>query len=188
MEDQIGQALSVLQAGGIILYPTDTIWGIGCDATNAGAVEKIYRLKQRNDRKNMIVLADGELMVERFVQKVPEIAWDLWEVSDKPLTLILPQGKGLAENLLPEEGSVAIRIVRNEFCRKLIRKLGKPLVSTSANISGEKSPARFDEITSEILHGVDFIVDRSMEESTATRKASGIIRLGPGGEISIIRE
>lgn len=188
MEEQIKQALEVLRRGGIILYPTDTIWGIGCDATNAEAVRRIYDLKKRDDRKSMIVLADNEAMVERYVQEVPAVAWELWEVSDKPLTLILPEGRGLAENLMPAEGTIAMRIVRNEFCRRLTGKLGRPLVSTSANLSGETSPTTYDQIAPLIREGVDLAVDPAMEEKGATHQASAIIQLGPGGEFKIIRD
>ncbi|MDR2936048.1 MAG: threonylcarbamoyl-AMP synthase [Rikenellaceae bacterium] len=187
LDDQIAQALEILRRGGIILYPTDTVWGIGCDATNAAAIDRIYTLKQRVDKKSMIVLIDRPDSVSRYAQTVPEIAWQLFEVADKPLTLILPQGRGVAENLLPEDGSIAIRIPDHEFCKKLTYKLGRPLVSTSANLSGEPAPVTFSEIPAEIKKGVDGVIDPVLE-GKPTRKPSSIISLGPGGEIKILRE
>lgn len=187
MSEEIAKALEVLKRGGIILYPTDTVWGIGCDATNAAAVEKIYALKQRSDQKSMLVLTDKLDNVSKHVQTVPEIAWQLLEVADKPLTLILPEARGVAENLIPEEGSIGIRVPNHEFCRQLIYKLNRPLVSTSANISGEASPTTFSEISKTIKEGVDYVVDPSVE-GTPTRKPSSMIALGTGGQIKIIRE
>ena len=187
LEEEVAKALEVLKRGGIILYPTDTVWGIGCDATNAAAVEKIYALKKRDDRKSMLILTDKIDNVSKYAQKVPDIAWQLLEVTDKPLTLILPDARGIAENLIPEEGTVAIRVADHEFCKKLIYKLNRPLVSTSANISGEASPATFSEISKEIKEGVDYVVAPSVE-GRPTRKPSAIIALGAGGQIQIIRE
>ena len=189
MEEQIQQALAVLKKGGIILYPTDTVWGIGCDATNAEAVARIFALKRRDDAKSMIVLLDRPEQVVRWVRDVPAVAWELWEASEgtNPLTLILPDGKGLADNLLPAEKTVAIRLVQNEFCRRLIHKLGRPLVSTSANISGEPTPSTYGQISAAIREGVDLVVDPSMEEASATHKASSIIRLDTDGSFTIIR-
>lgn len=186
MDEIIKEALAVLRAGGVILYPTDTVWGIGCDATNAEAIERIYRLKRRDDKLSMIVLLDKEDSVVRYVDRVPEVAWQLWEVADKPLTLILPEGRGVASNLLPEQKSIAIRLPKHEFCQKLIYKLGRPLVSTSANISGQATPSRFTEISTEIIDGVDYVVDSSFEKG-ATCKSSSIIKLGSGGEFEIVR-
>lgn len=189
MEEEIRQALAVLKKGGIILYPTDTVWGIGCDATNADAVARIFALKQRDDAKSMIVLLDSPEQVVRWVQEVPPVAWELWEAAEgaQPLTLILPEGKGLAENLLPPERTVAIRLVQNDFCKRLIHKLGRPLVSTSANISGQPAPAAYGEISDRIREGVDYTVDPSMEEDSATHKASSIIRIDPDGGLTIVR-
>lgn len=189
MEEQIRQALEILKKGGIILYPTDTVWGIGCDATNAAAVARIFELKQRDDAKSMIVLLDKPEQVVRWVKDVPQVAWELWEAAEgaNPLTLILPDGKGLAENLLPPEKSIAIRLVQNKFCQRLIHKLGRPLVSTSANISGEPTPATYAQITEAIREGVDLIVDPSMEAADATHRASSIIRLDTSGQFTIIR-
>ena len=187
LEDQVAQAVAVLKSGGTILYPTDTVWGIGCDATNAGAVEKVYALKKRADRRSLLILTDTLDNVSRYVQKVPDVAWQLFEVADKPLTLILPEARGVAENVVPEEGTIGIRVPKHEFCRRLIYRLGRPLVSTSANAAGGSTPATFSEIPKEIREGVDFVVDPAME-GHPTRKASGIIQVGPGGEIKIIRE
>ncbi len=186
MDEQITQALEVLKRGGIILYPTDTVWGIGCDAANAEAVGRIYALKQRDDRKSMILLIDRPESAARYVQQVPDIAWELWDVADQPLTLVLPQGRGVADNLLPAERTLALRPVRSLFCQKLIRRLGHPLVSTSANVSGQPTPASFAAISETIRAGVDLIADPAVEEG-ATGKASSIIQLGPDGQINILR-
>lgn len=186
MDEQVVKALEVLKKGGIILYPTDTVWGIGCDATNEAAVARIYELKKSENKKSMLVLLDNIDKVSLYIQKVPEVAWQLFEVADKPLTLILPQARGVADNLVPEEGTLGIRIPDNDFCRKLIHRLNRPLVSTSANISGQPSPATFSEISKEIRDGVDFVVDPSVE-GKSTRKPSSIIKVGLGGEVKILR-
>ncbi len=189
MEKQIREALAVLKNGGIILYPTDTVWGIGCDATRAEAVAKIFALKRRDDAKSMIVLLDRAEQVVRWVREVPSVAWELWDAAEdaEPLTLILPGGQGLAENLLPAEKTVAIRLVQNEFCKRLIYKLGHPLVSTSANVSGEPTPSTFGKIDPAIREGVDWVADPAMEEASATHKASSIIKLDLDGGFTIIR-
>ncbi len=187
LDEQVAAALAVLKRGGTILYPTDTVWGVGCDATSAAAVEKIYALKKRADRKCLLILTDRLDNVSRYVQKVPEVAWQLFEVADKPLTLILPDACGVAENVVPEEGTIGIRVANHEFCKRLIYKLNRPLVSTSANVAGGATPATFSEIPKEIKEGVDFVVDPALE-GHPTHKASAIIEVGPGGEIKIIRE
>jgi L-threonylcarbamoyladenylate synthase len=187
VDREVTRALSVLRRGGIILYPTDTVWGIGCDATNAQAVEKIYALKQRDDRKSMLILTDRIDNVVRYADRIPDIAWQLLEVADKPLTLILPEARGVAENLVPAEKTIGIRVPNHEFCRKLIYKLNRPLVSTSANIAGAATPATFSEISRDIRQGVDLVVDPAVE-GKPTRKASSIIQLGADGVIKIIRE
>ena len=187
LDEQVAAALAVLKRGGTILYPTDTVWGIGCDATNAAAVEKVYALKKRADRKSLLILTDRIDNVSKYCQKVPEVAWQLLEVADKPLTLVLPQARGVAENVVPEEGTIGIRVADHEFCKRLIYKLGRPLVSTSANVAGGTTPATFPEISNEIKEGVDFVADPAVE-GRPTRKASAIIQVGPGGEIKIIRE
>lgn len=187
MEQEIQKALEVLKKGGIILYPTDTVWGLGCDATNAEAVAKIFTLKQRKDAMAMIVLADRPDTVMRCVKEVPEVAWQLWEVTDKPLTIILPRAEGVASNLIPEQKTIAVRLAMDDFCKKLIYKLGRPLVSTSANISGEHTPMNFTEISQTIKDGVDHVVDPSMQSPEATGKPSSIISLGLSGQVSIVR-
>lgn len=187
MQEEIDRVVEVLRRGGIILYPTDTVWGIGCDATNEQAVAKIYELKRSANKKGMIVLVDTIDNVARYFRKVPAVAWDLFECADKPLTLILPSASGVASNLVPEECTLAVRVPNHEFCRKLVRRLGRPIVSTSANISGETTPAAYSEITDEIRNGVDYVVAPEYE-GDATHKASSIIMLGEDGEVKIIRE
>lgn len=187
MEQEIQKALEILKNGGIILYPTDTVWGIGCDATNAQAIERIFALKRRPDTMAMAVLADRPDTVMRCVREVPEVAWQLWEVSDKPLTIILPGAESLAPNLIPPQKTIAIRLATDDFCRQLIYKLARPIVSTSANISGEKTPATFAEISQEIKNGVDLVVEPSMQSPQATGKASSIISLGLSGQVTIVR-
>ena len=175
-----------MQAGGIILYPTDTIWGIGCDATNEEAVRRVYELKRRIDNKAVLVFTDSTAKLNMYVSEVPDIAWDLIEVTDTPLTIIYSQAKNLASNLLGEDGSIGIRVTNEEFSRKLCERFRKPIVSTSANISGEPSPANFQEISEEIKKGVDYIVNYRQEDMSKA-KPSHIIKLGNGGVFQIIR-
>lgn len=186
MIEDIKKACDVLRAGGLILYPTDTIWGIGCDATNEEAVQKVYNLKQRADNKAMLVLMDSEAKLEVYVTDVPEIAWELIHVTDKPLTIIYSGAKNLAKNLLAEDGSVGIRITTEEFSRKLCEAYRKPLVSTSANVSGEPSPANFGEVSDVVKNGVDYIVNFRQEDKSKAQPSS-IIKLGAGGLIQVIR-
>lgn len=187
MHNDIKRALEVLKDGGIILYPTDTIWGIGCDATNVKAVDKIYKIKKREDSKSMLVLMENPALLERYVDDVPEIAWDLVEVATTPLTVIYPNAKNLAKNLVAEDGSIGIRFTKEAFTALLLQRFRKPLVSTSANISGEKSPVFFDEISEEIKNQVDFIVAYRQNDTTPANPSS-IIKLGSGGRIDIIRK
>lgn len=187
MHNDIKKALEVLHSGGIILYPTDTIWGIGCDAANEKAVERIYQIKKREDSKSMLVLMENINFLSRYVEEVPEIAYDLIEVSDKPLTIIYPGAKNLAKNLIARDGTVGIRISSEDFTRQLIQRFKKPIVSTSANISGTPAPAVFDEITPEILAAVDYVVEYRQEESNPATPSS-IIKLGVSGEIEILRQ
>ena len=187
MKDEIVKAIEILKRGGLILYPTDTVWGVGCDATNDEAVAKVYALKRSTDKHAMTVLVGSVDDVGRYVRRVPEVAWQLFEVAEEPLTLILPGGVGVSPGLIPEQGTIGIRVPRHEFCAALLRRLGRPLVSTSANISGEPTPLTFGEITREIREGVDMVVDRRFE-GHPTRRPSSIISLGPGGEIKIIRK
>lgn len=186
MENEIKKACEVMQAGGIILYPTDTIWGIGCDATNEEAVRRIYELKKRTDNKAMLVLIDSPAKLNAYVEQVPDIAWDLIEIADKPLTIIYPKARNLAVSLLGENGSVGIRVTSEAFSRKLCERFRKPVVSTSANVSGQPSPATFSEIPAEIKDGVDYIVRYRQDDSTKA-KPSGILKLGVDGEVVVIR-
>jgi len=187
MQDDIKKALEVLQSGGVILYPTDTIWGIGCDATNEAAVKRVYEIKRRADSKSMLVLMENVNLLERYMQEVPEIAYDLIELTDKPMTIIYPDAKNLAPNLLAEDGSVGIRITTERFTQQLIQRFRKPIVSTSANISGEPSPAFFGEVSEEVKSAVDYVVEFRQDDLNPA-KPSSIIKLGVGGEIKIIRE
>ncbi|MCW3805246.1 L-threonylcarbamoyladenylate synthase [Plebeiibacterium marinum] len=187
MHDDIKKAIEVLQQGGLILYPTDTIWGIGCDATNPEAVKRVYELKQREDSKSMLVLLDNDAKLNSYMDEVPEMAWDIVELATKPTTIIYPNAKNLAANLLAEDKSVGIRITKEEFSHKLCQRFKKPIVSTSANISGQPSPANFGEISEEVKNGVDYIIEYRQEE-TSNPAPSSIIKLGLGGEIQIIRE
>ncbi len=184
---EVDEAVRVLREGGIILYPTDTVWGLGCDATNAEAVERIYRLKRSENKKSMLVLCASANMVVRYVNRAPGIAFEVMEMATSPLTLILPGATGVAANLIPDEGTLGIRVPDHEFCRRMLRALQRPVVSTSANISGEATPAGLQEVSREIIDGVDFVVNPRFE-GKPTRKASSIIAFGEGGEVRIIRE
>lgn len=176
-----------MNEGGVILYPTDTIWGIGCDATNEEAVRRVYQIKQRSDSKAMLVLVDSPVKVDFYVQDVPEVAWDLIEVADKPLTIIYSGARNLASNLIAEDGSVGIRVTNEEFSKRLCQQFRKAIVSTSANISGQPSPANYSEITEELKSMVDYVVGYRQEEM-GHPKPSSIIKLDEGGVIKIIRE
>ena len=175
-----------MAAGGLILYPTDTTWGIGCDATNEEAVRKVYALKRRSDHKAMLLLMDSSAKLNYYVQEVPDVAWDLIELADSPLTVIYSGARNVAPNLLAEDGSVGIRITQEEFSHKLCERFRKPLVSTSANVSGAPSPANFSEISDTIKSGVDYIV-RYRQEDLSKAAPSHIIKLGAGGLVKIIR-
>lgn len=180
-------AVNTLKQGGLILYPTDTIWGIGCDATREEAVARIYSLKKRQDEKSLLILLDTADKLADYVAEIPEMAWNLIEISDKPLTIIYPGAQNLARNLIAEDGSVGIRVVQDEFCRQMIRNFGKPLVSTSANISGQPWPSNFRKIDKSIIKAVDYVVKHRQTESTRG-KPSGIIRLDRDGVVKVIRE
>lgn len=186
MREEIFKAVEVLKRGGIILYPTDTVWGIGCDATNSEAVDKIYRLKKSKDKKSMLVLAESLDKAACYTTDVPSVAWDVMEVSDKPLTVILPGAVGVSANLIPEEKTIGIRVPDHEFCKKLLRSLGRPLVSTSANISGKPSPMSFDAISEEIIEGVDMVISKEFE-GKPTGAPSSIIAIDKSAGIKIIR-
>ena len=187
MVDDIKKALNVLKSGGVILYPTDTIWGIGCDATNAEAVKKVYEIKQRSDTKSMLVLLDNPAYLSFYIEKVPDIANELIDVTDKPLTIIYPGAKNLASNLIAADGTIGIRVVNDDFCKKLISQFKKPIVSTSANISEKPSPSNFSEIDNAIIEAVDYVVEWRQDDYTKCTP-SGIIKLGVNGEIQIIRK
>ena len=186
MIEDIKKACQVMSEGGVILYPTDTVWGIGCDATNEDAERRVNEIKQRADSKAMLVLVDSPVKVEFYVQDVPSIAWDLMEVADKPLTIIYSGARNLASNLLAEDGSVGIRVTNEEFSRKLCERFRRPLVSTSANVSGEPSPGNFSEVSDSIKNGVDYIV-KYRQDDMSKAKPSNIIKLGDGGVIQVIR-
>lgn len=186
-KNYIAEVVELLKKGGLILYPTDTVWGIGCDATNADAVKKIYDLKKREESKSMIVLMDSLDRVTLNFNDLPMVAYELLEVADKPLTLILDSPKNVAANIVSEENTLAIRVVNHDFCRAVCRKLARPLVSTSANISGEDTPMKFEDISQVIKDGVDMVIDRKYEKG-ATRKPSSIIRLANNNSVTIIRE
>ena len=187
IQDDIAEACEVLNRGGVILYPTDTIWGIGCDATNPSAVKRVYEIKRRADNKALIVLTDSMTKVDFYVDEVPEIAYDLVDLSDKPLTIIYSGARNLAPELLGENGSVGIRVTQEPFSQALCRRFRKAIVSTSANVSGEPSPATFADISDEIKQAVDYIVEARRDENIPT-KASGIIQLDKGGLVKIIRQ
>ena len=169
-----------MREGGVILYPTDTIWGIGCDATNEDAVRRVYEIKQRQDSKAMLVLVDSSVKVDFYVQDVPEVAWDLIDLADKPLTIIYSGARNLAANLLAEDGSVGIRVTNEDFSKRLCQQFRKAVVSTSANISGQPSPRNFSEISEEVKSAVDYIVGYRQEEMS-NPKPSSIIKLDKGG-------
>lgn len=186
MKELIDEAVRVLKDGGVILYPTDTVWGIGCDATNQEAVAKVFAIKRRSEAKSLVLLAADLDMVARYIREIPSIAIDLVEVNDAPMTIVYPGAQGLAPGVVAEDGSVGIRIPLHEFSRELARRLRRPLVSTSANISGEPSPSCFAEISQEIRDAVDWCAPRKFEAG-ATGRPSQIIKLGLRGEVEILR-
>lgn len=186
LKDEVAKALKVLQEGGIILYPTDTIWGIGCDATNTEAVQKVYRLKQRDEAKSMIILLDTENKLESYVSDVNPLAYDLIEYAENPLTLVMPGAKNVSPALIAADGSIAIRVTSNQFCQQLIQRLRKPLVSTSANISGKPSPQYFSQIDQEVIDGVDCVVDID-QHSKEIKNPSTIMKLAPDGTFEFLR-
>ncbi|MDA3928938.1 MAG: L-threonylcarbamoyladenylate synthase [Prolixibacteraceae bacterium] len=185
--DDIHQALEVLRSGGVILYPTDTVWGIGCDATNAEAVSRIYDIKQREDSKGMLVLLENPNRLVSYVEEVPEVAWDIIDFATKPTTIVYDGAKNLAKNIIADDGSIGIRITEEDFSKDLIKRFRKPVVSTSANISGQPSPKNFSEISEEIKSKVDYIA-YYMQKETFTTEPSSIIKLGSSGLVEIIRK
>jgi L-threonylcarbamoyladenylate synthase len=186
MQEEIKKCIDVLRQGGIILYPTDTIWGIGCDANNQEAIKRIYEIKKRVESKALITLVNNEVMLERTVVDMPEIAWDLIESANKPLTIIYEKVKGISNNALAQNKSCAIRLVNDDFCKNLISRFKKPIISTSANVSGEKNPSNFKDIDQHILKNVDYIVNYKQNDSTK-KTSSNIIELKNNGSIKIIR-
>ena len=186
MIEEIKRTVEALRNGKVILYPTDTIWGIGCDASNAQAVDKIFEIKSRPTEKSMIVLLDDAIQLNKYIQEIPAIAWDLIEVADKPLTIVYSGAKNLPSNVINPDGSIAIRIVADPFCKQLIHRLGKPIISTSANLSGEMTPSNYSEISENIISSVDYVVQHRRDDKSI-KKPSSIIRLNHDGEIKIIR-
>ena len=186
LKDEVAKALKIVQEGGIILYPTDTIWGIGCDATNTDAVKKIYHLKQRDEAKSMIILLDTDNKLQSYVKEVPELAYDLIQYAENPLTLVMPGAKNISPALIGSDSSIGIRVTTHPFCEQLIQRLRKPLVSTSANISGKPSPQYFSQIDPEIIDGVDYVVNID-QHSMEIKNPSTIMRLEPNGRFEFIR-
>lgn len=182
----LSKAIEALRDGQTILYPSDTIWGIGCDATNEEACQKISELKGRGDGKSFILLVDNFSMLEYYIPDFPEVCYDLVDLATKPLTIVYPNAKKLAPSVLAEDGSVGIRVTTDPICLKLIRGMRKPLVSTSANLSGSPSPTRFDNVQSEIINGVDVIIEERIDEKMTT--PSQIIKIGVGGDVKVIRK
>ena len=187
MQEEIKKTIEVLRSGGVILYPTDTVWGIGCDATNKEAVKRIFEIKKRVDTKALLVLIDNPAKLQAYVEEIPDMAWDLIELTEKPLTIIYPGAKNLAENLIADDKTVGIRVTGEEFSRKLCSQFRKPIVSTSANISGKPTPANFNQISESIKGAVDYVVNYRQND-VSQPKPSSIIKLGIGNIIQIIRE
>ena len=186
-QEDIKNAIEVMKQGGVIIYPTDTVWGIGCDATNAEAVAKVYKIKKRDDSKALICLVDSDARLQRYVRNVPNVAWDILDIATKPTTIILDGAINLAPNLIAEDGSIALRITKEPFSHELCYRFQKPLVSTSANISGEPAAANYNDISQELLDTVDYVCfSRRQEHKPHT--PSSIIKLKEDGEVTIIRK
>ena len=185
MKEEIDRCLHVLQEGGLIVYPTDTVWGIGCDATNAEAVKKVYALKEREDSKALICLVANQAMLERHVTHVPDLAYDLMDLSTKPLTIIYDNPMGIANNLIASDNTLAIRVASDPFCQQLIKRFRKPIVSTSANLAGARTPASFRQISTPILKGVDYVV--ALYQDANNQQSSSIIKLSKDGTVKVIR-
>ena len=186
INEEVIKAFEVIKEGGIILYPTDTVWGIGCDATNAEAVAKIYKLKQRIETQSMIVLMNGEKMMYNVFKEIPEVAWQIMDLSENPTTLVLDNPRNVAPNLIASDKTLGIRIVKEPFCFKLLERMKKPLVSTSANISGQPTPKSFKEISPEIIKGVDYVVN--LHRDKIGGKPSTIIKLTNDSQVKVIRK
>ena len=185
-KEELYEALNVLKKGGLILYPTDTIWEIGCDATNADAVDKVYALKKRAESRALVCLVNDFKMLNQYVENIPEVAYDILKYAEKPTTIIYDKAKLIAENMVAVDDSLAIRVVKDDFCSELIRKFKRPIVSTSANISGKQAPTNFEEISKEILKGVDYVVN--LNQNKAMGKPSVIIKLGNDGKVKVLRK
>ncbi|MBP2830587.1 threonylcarbamoyl-AMP synthase [Aquimarina sp. U1-2] len=183
---EIEKTIAILKKGGIILYPTDTVWGVGCDATNAEAIDKIFALKEREESKSMICLVNDFKMLQQYVEEVPEVAYDVLKYASKPTTIIYDRPLRVAENLIAQDNTLAIRVARDLFCGKLIKKFKRPIVSTSANISGMPTPKNFEEISATILEGVDYVVNLPLQKKGA--KPSSIIKIGNDSTVKIIRK
>ena len=186
INQEVHKAFEIIKEGGIILYPTDTVWGIGCDATNPEAVAKIYQLKQREETKSMIVLMNGEKMIYNVFKEVPEVAWQIIDLSEKPTTIILDQPRNVAANIIASDNTLGIRLVKEPFCFKLMEKMKKPLVSTSANISGQPTPIAFKDISQDIIKGVDYVVN--LHQDKIAGKPSTIIKLTNDSQVKVIRK
>lgn len=186
IKTEVHNAFEVIKNGGIILYPTDTVWGIGCDATNSEAVKKIFALKKRAESKSMIALVNGDRMLYQIFSEIPETAFQIWDFSEKPTTLILDKPRNIAKEVIAEDNSVGIRIVKEPFCYNLMERMKKPLVSTSANISGEPTPKSFSEISPEIIKGVDYVVN--LHQDKKMDKPSTIIKLTLDSRVMVIRK
>jgi len=183
--EELTKCIDVLSKGGLILYPTDTVWGIGCDATNEDAVNKIYTLKRRPDTKAMICLVANEFMLKHHVKEVPEVAYDIIDLATKPTTIVYDNPIGVAKNLVSKEDTLAIRVASDKFCQSLVQRFKKPIVSTSANIGGQPTPRTFSEISEEILKGVDYVVN--LHDKKKAGKPSSIIKLSSDGVVKVIR-
>lgn len=187
MQNLYSDAIASLKSGGVILYPSDTIWGLGCDARMDASIEKIFAIKNRPENKGLILLISKIEQLNEYVEQVPEIAWDLVDFAEDPLTVIYPKGKNVSPHLLGPEGSIAIRLVKDEFCKGLVYRYQRGIVSTSANLSGEPSPRSFGEITNQIKEQVDYILENPLQKSNPMAKPSKIVKLGLGGEYTLIR-
>lgn len=186
MKEEIQKCIEILNAGGVILYPTDTVWGLGCDATNSDAISKIYKIKNREDSKSLITIVCSDGMLQRYVEHVPELAWDIMDLATNPTTIIYPKAKNLAQNCIAQDGSIGIRMIKEGFANQLVHRFNKPIISTSANISGELTPKKFNEISNEIKNSVDYIVDNNFD--SGNEKSSSILKLELNGEIKILRK
>ncbi|MFD1095365.1 L-threonylcarbamoyladenylate synthase [Salegentibacter chungangensis] len=183
---EIQNCIATLKRGGLILYPTDTVWGIGCDSTNAEAVERVFALKQRSESKSLICLVNDFKMLNEYVEDVPEVAYDILKYAAKPTTIVYDDPIRVAENLIAEDNTLAIRVTKDAFCKELTKRFRRPIVSTSANISGQPTPNSFSQISPEILKGVDYVVN--LHQSKKSSQPSAIIKLSNDGKVKVIRK